>query len=69
MLERILEHKRAEISSLQHHYRDWAPPPRPPQRRDFAAALRAPGISLIAEFKRRSPSRGEIIRIAADGRL
>ncbi|MBT9171954.1 MAG: Indole-3-glycerol phosphate synthase [Syntrophomonadaceae bacterium] len=31
-----------------------APPPRP-----FAAALEAPGLSLIAEIKRASPSRGD----------
>lgn len=30
----------------------------PGSRRDFAAALRAPGISVIAEIKRRSPSKG-----------
>jgi len=60
MLQRILAQKRAEIAGLDYRYRDWAPPERPPARRDFAAALRAPGISLIAEFKRRSPSRGEI---------
>jgi indole-3-glycerol phosphate synthase len=34
-----------------------APPPR-----DFAAALAAPGVSLIAEIKRRSPSAGDIRR-------
>lgn len=33
--------------------------------RDFEAAIRAPGISLIAEIKRSSPSAGEI-RTAAD---
>jgi indole-3-glycerol phosphate synthase len=31
------------------------PPPRP-----FAAALRAPGLSCIAEVKRRSPSKGDL---------
>lgn len=30
------------------------------ERRDFAAALRAPGLSVIAEHKRRSPSAGAI---------
>jgi indole-3-glycerol phosphate synthase len=29
-------------------------------QRDFAAALRQPGVSVIAEFKRRSPSGGEL---------
>jgi len=64
MLQRILEHKRAEISGLQRRHRGWQPPAKPPPRRDFAAALRAPGLSLIAEFKRRSPSRGDISRNA-----
>jgi indole-3-glycerol phosphate synthase len=31
-----------------------------PADRDFAEALRGPGLSLIAEFKPRSPSRGEL---------
>ncbi|WP_320672091.1 indole-3-glycerol phosphate synthase TrpC [Patulibacter defluvii] len=31
-----------------------------PRRASFAAALRAPGLSVIAEHKRRSPSRGTI---------
>ena len=31
-----------------------------PARRPFAEALRAPGVSLIAEHKRRSPSAGAI---------
>ncbi|HOO78188.1 MAG TPA: indole-3-glycerol phosphate synthase TrpC [bacterium] len=32
-----------------------------PPCRDFAGALRAPGVSLIAEIKRRSPSAGAIV--------
>ena len=34
-----------------------APPPR-----DFLAAVRAPGVSLIAECKKASPSKGLIVR-------
>lgn len=32
----------------------------PPPRRDFRAALAAPGLSIIAELKRRSPSGGSL---------
>jgi indole-3-glycerol phosphate synthase len=31
-----------------------------PARRDFEAALRSPGLSVIAEIKRRSPSAGDL---------
>jgi indole-3-glycerol phosphate synthase len=31
-------------------------------RRDFTAALSAPGLSVIAEIKRRSPSKGDLAR-------
>jgi indole-3-glycerol phosphate synthase len=34
--------------------------PRPGQPRDFRAALAAPGVSVIAEVKRRSPSKGDL---------
>jgi indole-3-glycerol phosphate synthase len=34
--------------------------PSPPPPRDFANALRAPGLSIIAEIKRRSPSGGDL---------
>jgi indole-3-glycerol phosphate synthase len=65
ILDRILVEKRKEVEALRERYRDWRPPAAPPVRRDFRAALRGEGIALIAEFKRRSPSRGEI-RPAAD---
>jgi indole-3-glycerol phosphate synthase len=60
ILDEILSHKRSQVVQLREVYGAWSPPAQPPEGRDFAAALRRPGISLIAEFKRRSPSRGEI---------
>ena len=63
VLETILAHKRREVAAAQAvrplaalaARAAQAPPPR-----DFAAALRGPGIRLIAEIKRRSPSAGLI---------
>src|SRR5574340_310183 len=62
ILDQILEQKRREVEALRARFADWRPPARPPRRRDFRAALQAgPGrIALIAEFKRRSPSRGDL---------
>jgi len=65
ILDEILAHKRSEIARLRERHRNWEPPAVAPKRRDFAGALRGQGISLIAEFKRRSPSRGDI-RSGAD---
>ncbi|MBP2000271.1 indole-3-glycerol phosphate synthase [Paenibacillus shirakamiensis] len=62
MLNEIVEHKRLEVeekkrnsplSDLQGKLRDARPV------RDFYSALKAPGISLIAEIKKKSPSKGE----------
>jgi indole-3-glycerol phosphate synthase len=55
-LEPILATTRAEIERR----RGDALPPRDGELRDFAGAHSAPGISLIAEHKRRSPSAGAI---------
>ncbi|AGL03100.1 indole-3-glycerol phosphate synthase TrpC [Desulfoscipio gibsoniae] len=69
ILERILQHKREEVVAtrrrlplreIKERLKDMLSSP-PPQRRDFAAALRLPGqVALIAEVKRQSPSRGII---------
>lgn len=55
-LEEVLDVKRAEIARLRQD------PPRVSRRPEagFATALRGPGLSVIAEIKRRSPSKGEL---------
>jgi indole-3-glycerol phosphate synthase len=61
ILDEIVAWKRDEVARLKlarpveavQAEAALAPPPR-----DFAAALRAPGVRLIAEIKRASPSRG-----------
>jgi indole-3-glycerol phosphate synthase len=58
-LERIVERTRAEVARRKRHvpiHRD----PEPGPRRPFVDALRRPGVSLIAEHKRSSPSAGTI---------
>jgi indole-3-glycerol phosphate synthase len=60
ILDEILAQKRREVAERRQVRPfplgpDILPPPR-----GFAAALRQPGISVIAEFKRKSPSGGEL---------
>ncbi|MER2599611.1 MAG: indole-3-glycerol phosphate synthase TrpC [Caldilineales bacterium] len=65
MLAEIMRHKRDEVSrrvaamplSTLRALAETAPDPV-----DFAAALRGPGVKLIAEVKRASPSRGLLCR-------
>ncbi len=58
-LERIVERTRAEVARRKRHtpVRSGS---EPAPRRPFADALRRPGLSLIAEHKRSSPSAGVI---------
>ena len=58
ILDEILARKREEVARR----RASVPEPRASAQptRDFVAALRQPGVSVIAEFKRRSPSGGLI---------
>jgi indole-3-glycerol phosphate synthase len=59
ILDEILAHKRAELAERQSSTETLVPEDLPPAR-GFVTALRQPGISVIAEFKRRSPSGGQI---------
>jgi indole-3-glycerol phosphate synthase len=58
-LERIVVATREEVARRRRD-RPLEDLPSPPPRRPFAQALRRPGLSLIAEHKRRSPSAGPI---------
>lgn len=65
-LDRIVEKKREDVARARRE-RPLGPPP--PARRpgSFHAALATPGISLICEIKRRSPSKGPL-RLEAKAR-
>jgi indole-3-glycerol phosphate synthase len=62
MLEEILQSVRRRLPAVVEREGEYrvAAAGRPPAR-DFVAALQAPGLQVIAEIKRRSPSAGEIV--------
>ena len=67
ILDQICAHKRQEIElrKQQRGLRELEEAiAETPEPRDFRQALRAEGISLIAEFKKRSPSKGRLIENA-----
>lgn len=57
-LDDVLEVKRAEIELL----RQYPPSAAASSGPEFGRSLRGPGLSVIAEIKRRSPSRGDLAR-------
>jgi len=65
ILDEILANKGQEVAARRHFVEVSALPP----PRDFSAALRQPGVSVIAEFKRRSPSGGVIRPDATPGEI
>lgn len=61
MLDRIIADTRSRLPELQARRATLeAQAADAPERRDFAAALSGPGLAVIAEFKRASPSRGAL---------
>ena len=72
MLDEIMAHHREQLPKLMTEVpladlramSTVAPPPR-----DFAAAVGAPGVSLIAECKKASPSKGLLVRDYNPARL
>jgi indole-3-glycerol phosphate synthase len=60
-LERIVAARRKVVDELEDNADSWDDAARKqPAPRDFRGALTEPGMSLIAEIKRRSPSKGDL---------
>jgi indole-3-glycerol phosphate synthase len=60
ILDEIVAHKREQVRELGQRHPLALPAERPDPARDFSGALARPGLQVIAEIKRRSPSRGAI---------
>jgi indole-3-glycerol phosphate synthase len=60
MLGEILTATRRRVAALAASSPATTPPSRPDEARGLTAALAAPGLKVIAEIKRRSPSAGAI---------
>lgn len=63
ILARIVDHKRVELADIRHRLPELerTAVDRSCDRRNFAAALRRPGPSIIAEVKKASPSKGVLV--------
>ncbi len=61
VLDEIVAHKAEEVRRRRDDLPVKAFPPRPGGVRDFAGALGRPGLQVIAEVKRKSPSKGDIL--------
>lgn len=61
MLQKIVEYKIKEIAGLKQGFGEGMPRKRHGKRSSFREAVAAPGISLIAEVKRASPSKGVLM--------
>ena len=66
ILDRILADKRMRLARGE--YALMAPAARTSDGSRFVSSLREPGVRIVAEFKARSPSAGEIVG-GADGKL
>ena len=67
VLDRILADKRARLARGEYS-KPEAPSFSRPDGERFVSSLRGPGVRIVAEIKRRSPSAGEILP-GADGKI